>query len=32
MYHIAIDPRNVRIRHSKEEYLFTEYPLWKQLR
>ena len=32
MYHIAIDPRNVRIRHSKDEYPFTEYPLWKQLR
>jgi hypothetical protein len=32
MYHIAIDPRNVRIRHAKDEYLFTDYPLWKQLR
>lgn len=31
MYHVAIDPRYVHIRDTKGEYLFTEYPLWKQL-
>ena len=30
MYQIAINPANVRIRDSYGEYLFAEYPLWKQ--
>jgi len=32
MYHITIDPTKVLIRDAKGECLFTEYPLWKQLR
>lgn len=32
MYHVAIDPRHVRIRCSQGEFLFTEYPMWKQLK
>lgn len=32
LYQICIDPDKVHIRDSYGEYLFTEYPHWKQLR
>lgn len=32
MYHIAIDPRKIRMRTSQGEILFTDYTLWKQLK
>lgn len=31
MYHITLDPSHIRIRDAKGEYLFQEYPLWKQV-
>lgn len=32
MYRVAINPSCVRIKHSAGECLFTDYPLWKQLK
>ena len=32
LYRIAINPSSVRIKYSGGECLFTDYPLWKQLR
>lgn len=32
MYRVAINPSCVRIKHSAGECIFTDYPLWKQLK
>ena len=32
MYRIAINPCFVKIRHAGDECLFTDFPLWKQLK
>lgn len=32
MYQVTIDPRNVRIRDSRGEYAFVEFPAWKDIK
>jgi hypothetical protein len=32
MYRVAINPSCVRLKYSGGECLFTDYPLWKQLK
>jgi hypothetical protein len=32
MYRVNINPSCVRLKHTNGEYLFTDYPMWKDLK